>query len=205
MRKLWVLLLCCVFFPALCPAQNNSISGRHPARADKTTAVAAPVEISVSYSALRTNASPRQCGCFWMNGGSAEVAFHAYRWFSAVADLTGERSGKVNGGPQGLSLVSFTVGPRFTYPIYARYAPFVQTLFGAAHGFDSYFPVVSGPTGASNGFAMLAGGGLDVRMKSYLAIRPLQVDYLLTQLPNGANGRQNSLRLSAGIVLRFWQ
>jgi peptidoglycan-associated lipoprotein len=79
-----------------------------------------------------------------MDGGSTEVAFHLYRWFSAVTDLTGERSGSVNGGSQGLSLVSFIAGPRFTYSIHNRYAPFGQVLFGAVHGFDSYFPVASG-------------------------------------------------------------
>lgn len=204
MRKLWTLLFCCALFSAPGLAQSGSLQGKQSAPRDTAAAIAAPVEISVGYSALRTNADPKQCGCFFMNGGSTEVAFHAYRWFSAVADLTGERTGEVNGGSQGLSLVSFTAGPRFTYPIGARYAPFVQALFGAAHGFDSYFPVASGPTGAANGFAMLAGGGLDLRVKSYLAIRPIQVDYFLTQLPNGVNGRQNNLRLSAGLVLRFW-
>ncbi|MGC9293245.1 MAG: OmpA family protein, partial [Acidobacteriaceae bacterium] len=125
-------------------------------------------------------------------------------WFSAVADLTGAYSGSINGGGQGLSLVAFTAGPRFTYPVHRRYAPFVQALVGAAHGFDSYFPVSSGATGAANGFAMLAGGGLDIRTKSWLAIRPIQADYFLTQLPNGSNDRQNNLRISAGLVLRLW-
>ena len=139
-----------------------------------------------------------------MDGGSTEVAFHLYRWFSGVADLTGERSGSVNGGSQGLSLVSYTVGPRFTYPIHHRYAPFAQALFGGVHGFDSYFPVASGPAGAANSFAVLVGGGLDLRMKPWLAIRPVQADYFLTQLTNGVNDRQNSLRLSAAVVLRLW-
>lgn len=41
-------------------------------------------------------------------------------------------------------------------------------------------------------------------MKSWLAIRPFQADYFLTQFTNGANNRQNNLRLSAGVVLRLW-
>jgi hypothetical protein len=139
-----------------------------------------------------------------MNGSSAEVAFHTYRWFSAVADIAGERTGKVSGGSQGLSLVSYTVGPRFTYPIDRLYAPFAQTLFGGVHGFDSYFPVTSGSTGAADGFAMLAGGGLDIRVKPYLAIRAVQADYFFTYLPNGVNDRQNNFRLGAGIVVRLW-
>jgi peptidoglycan-associated lipoprotein len=214
MRNFWTLFLCCALLPLVATAQNTS-SGTgnqtsnpwkspYTYKGDKTTAIAAPIEISVDYSYLRANQGPGQCGCFNMNGGSAEVAFHTYRWFSAVADLTGERSGTVNGGPQGLSLVSFTAGPRFTYPIHHRYAPFAQGLFGGVHGFDTYFPVTSGSTGAASSFAMLAGGGLDLRMKSWLAIRPAQADYFYTQLPNGVNNRQNNLRLSAGVVFPLW-
>ena len=206
MRNFWILLLCCAWLPEIALAQNISSTSSSPwrypytYRGDKSAAIAAPVEISLSYSYLRANQGPGQCGCFNMNGGSAEVAFHVYRWFSAVADVTGEHSGSVNGGPQGLSLFSYTAGPRFTYPIHHRYAPFAQALMGGAHSFDSYFPVTTGPTGAANSFAMFTGGGVDIRMKSWLAIRPVQADYFLTRLPNG----RNNLRLSAGVVLRVW-
>jgi len=205
-RNLWILFLSCSCLLLAASAQNTSSPWRYPYtyQGDKATAVAAPVEISLGYSYLRANQGPGQCGCFNMNGGTAEVAFYIDHGLSAVADLTGEHSASVNGGPQGLSLVSATAGPRFTYPIRRRYAPFAQSLFGVVHGFDSYFPVTSGTTGAANSFAMLAGGGLDIRMKSYLTVRPIQADYFLTHLPNGLNDRQNNLRLSLGLVLRLW-
>jgi outer membrane immunogenic protein len=198
MRNFWTLLLCCAWSPMGVLAQNTDQGARAAA-----TSVP-PVEISVSYSSLRANQGPGQCGCFNMNGGSTEITFHPYHWFSAVADLTGEHSGSVNGGGQGLSLISYTAGPRFIYSIHDRYELFAQALFGGAHGFDTYFPVASGTIGASNSFAMLTGGGLDIRVKPYLAIRPVQADYFLTHLPNGVNNRQNNLRLSAGLVFRLW-
>lgn len=213
MRNLWTLLLCCALVTLVATAQNTSRAASpssspwrylHTYHGDMTTAIAAPIEIFVGYSYLRANQGPGQCGCFNMNGGSTEVALHTWRWFSAVADLTGERTGSVNGGLQGLSLVFFTAGPRFTYPIHHRYAPFVQTLVGGVHGFDTYFPVTSGSSGAASSFALLAGGGLDIRMKSWLAIRPIQADYFLPRLPNGVNNRQNNLRLGAGVVFRLW-
>ena len=211
MRDLWTLLLCCTLLPLAraqnsAPASQPSSPWRYPYtyRGDKTAAIVAPIEVAFDYSYLRANGSPGQCGCFFMNGGSAEVAFHTYRRFSAVAGITGERTSSVNGGPQGLSLISYAVGPRFTYPVHHLYAPFAQALFGGVHGFDSYFPVASGSTGAANSFAMQTGGGLDLRVKPYLAIRAVQADYFLMHLPNGVNNRQNTLRLSAGIVLRLW-
>ncbi|MGC2160912.1 MAG: hypothetical protein WA634_03290 [Silvibacterium sp.] len=212
MRNLWTLLLCCTLLPMTTLGQNSSTTSqsfspwRYPYtyRGDKAAAIAAPIEIAVDYSYLRANQSPGQCGCFSMNGGNAEIAFHNYRWFSTVADVSGARTGSIDNGSEGLSLISYTAGPRFTYPIRHRYAPFAQALFGGVHGFDSYFPVASGSTGAANGFAMLAGGGLDLRVKSYMTIRAMQADYFLMHLPNGVNNRQNNLRLSAGIVFRFW-
>jgi peptidoglycan-associated lipoprotein len=109
----------------------------------------------------------------------------------------------VNHGVQGLSLISFTAGPRFAFTFHRRFAPFAQGLFGAAHGFNSYFPVTAGPTGTATSFAMIAGGGFDVRIARHLAFRPIEADYFLTRLPNGVNGAQNNLRLSAGVVLRI--
>ena len=207
MRKLWILVVSCAVSSLALLAQNTSSpssrrwSNPYTDQGSKSAAVAAPVEIFVGYSDLR--ASAEGVG-FNMNGGSAEVGIPVYRRFSAVADLTGERRSRVNGGPQGLSLVSFSAGPRFTYPLHHRYAPFVQSLAGAVHGFDSYFPVASGAAGAASSLSLLVGGGLDIRMNSCLAIRPVQADYFLTQLPNGSDNRQSNFRLTAGIVLRLW-
>jgi outer membrane protein OmpA-like peptidoglycan-associated protein len=55
----------------------------------------------------------------------------------------------------------------------------------------------------------MAGTGFDIRINHYLAIRPIQAEYLLTHftnptLPSGSErGWQNNGRFSAGIVLRF--
>jgi peptidoglycan-associated lipoprotein len=138
-----------------------------------------------------------------MNGGNAQAAIHVYRGFSAIADLTGEQTSSVNNGVHGLSLVSFTAGPRFSYLFRRGLAPFAQSLFGGVHGFDSYFPVSSASTRSANGFAMIAGGGLDIRISRRLAIRPIEADYVLMHLPNGVNNAESNLRLSAGFVIRI--
>jgi outer membrane immunogenic protein len=170
----------------------------------------APLQISFSYSYARANAGPGQCGCFNMNGGSTEVAFHAYRALSAVFDLTGERAGSISSTPgAGLSLVSVTAGPRYSLRFprekLSRYTPFVQGLVGIAHGFDSLFPGANGSAaGAASSLAVLAGGGLDLTMNRHLAIHAIQADYLRTQLPNAAGNGQNLLRVSVGMVFRVW-
>jgi outer membrane protein OmpA-like peptidoglycan-associated protein len=53
---------------------------------------------------------------------------------------------------------------------------------------------------------LTAGAGLDVRVHRHLAIRVIQAEYLMTRFENrntGANGSQNDIRLSSGIVFRF--
>jgi hypothetical protein len=107
-----------------------------------------------------------------MNGGSGEVAVHAFRGLSIAADLTGERANGIGPG-LGLSLVSFTIGPRFSHRFLGgKFTPFVQGLVGEAHGFDSFFPNANGSaSGAASPLAILAGGGLDLKMSRHLAIR----------------------------------
>ena len=168
-----------------------------------------PLEVSYSYDYARANAGPGQCGCFNMNGGSLEVAVHAYRGLSAVVDLGGEWVASMGAATDvGLSLSTLTVGPRYSQHFagrrFARYTPFVQGLVGGARGFGSIFPGAGGVQGSATSLAVLTGGGLDVSLNRYLALRPIQADYLMTQMPNNANNQQNLLRLGAGIVLRAW-
>lgn len=167
------------------------------------------LETSFTYDYARANAGPGQCGCFNLNGGSMEVAVHAYRGFSAVAELGGEWSGNMGAATGvGLSLSTLTAGPRYTQhlsgPRLVRYTPFVQGLVGGARGFGSLFPSTTGLSGSATSFALLTGGGFDVWINHYLSIRPLQVDYLRTQLPNGEANSQNLLRVGAGLVLHSW-
>lgn len=205
MRTFRILLLSCAIVPcaALSQTANNSAGVPGPSLSGQTPSGVAPLELAFAYSYVRANANPGQCGCFNMNGGNVEAGLHIYRDWSAVADFSGENAGSVNNGGRGLSLVSFTFGPRFSFSIHRRFAPFAQGLFGAAHGFNSYFPVTSGQTNTATAFAMIAGGGFDVRIARRIAIRPIEADYLLTRLPNGINGAQNNLRLSAGMVVRI--
>ena len=173
-------------------AQQDSVSPPHP------------VQFAFNYSYMRANAAPGQCGCFNIMGGSGEFAVQAWRSFSAVADLTGEFAGSSNIPGQSLALVFVTVGPRFTYHPHRfhRYAPFAQGLVGLVHGFDAPFPNSSGSTtNAASALAALLGGGLDISLNRYLAIRPIQADYGYSQLPNSVNAHQNLFRYSAGFVL----
>jgi len=56
---------------------------------------------------------------------------------------------------------------------------------------------------AGSAFAANLGGGVDWRASRRFSVRLLEADYLVTTFDNGVNDHQNSLRLGAGVVMRF--
>ena len=181
------------------------IPGQVPGRTSGT----APLEVTLAYSAMRFNTIPAGCGCSWMPGGKAEFRVAFSRHIGLVGEIAGQHAGAINSAHQDLSLVSYLFGPRLSWPVH-RFTPFVQGLIGGVHGFDATFPnpnnsttVSNNSTNGSDAFALAAGGGLNISLSRYLALRPLQADYFLTTLPNDAANRQNSLRLGAGIVFKL--
>ena len=56
---------------------------------------------------------------------------------------------------------------------------------------------------SARSFALLAGSGLDVKLTKRFAVRPIEVDYLRTQLPVQYGSPQDNVRVGAGLVLRL--
>jgi outer membrane immunogenic protein len=183
---------------ALC-VRAQSVTGSQSATGEKTSPP--PLEVTLGYNAVRGSGSTGACACFWMQGGKAEFSAAFTRSFSVVGELVVEHVDNINSANEGLGLVSYLFGPRYSYRKYRRFTPFGQVLIGGVHGFDAYFPNQYGSTTVPNAFAMAAGGGLNIAVSHHLAIRPVQADYFRTQLPNDETNRENSLRLGAGIVI----
>jgi outer membrane immunogenic protein len=171
-------------------------------------------EFSLAYSPTEANAGPGHCGCFFMNGVSAEGNFRTYRAYTTVVDVTAAHTGQIDNTGQPFSLLMVTGGMRLNFRLghqradgfdmYHNFKPFVQGLVGFAHGFDSAFPSKSGfiePT--ANSFALLAGIGLDYKYRRHLSFRVIQADYGYTRLPNLAGNDQNLLRISSGITIHL--
>jgi outer membrane immunogenic protein len=163
----------------------------------------APLELTLAYSADRTNAPPGGCSCFWMAGSKAESNASFGHGLSVVAELSGQHAGSINTAHESLSLVSYLFGPRYSIRTRTRVVPFAQFLAGGVRGFDAIFPTAGASGVTSDAFGFAAGGGLNAIVSRRLAVRVIQADYFQTQLPNAADDRENHLRLSAGVVLRF--
>jgi len=159
------------------------------------------LDIFAGYSYLRANPSTSGVDSFSLNGGSANVAYNVNHWLSGVADFGGYHSGDILGTGVDGTVSTYLFGPRVSYRHFGRITPFGQVLFGVAHAGASAFDT----TGSQNAFAMTIGGGVDYRLSHRLAIRPLQVDYLMTRFSEVTSDAQtqNNLRVSTGIVFRF--
>ncbi|GGG83931.1 hypothetical protein [Edaphobacter dinghuensis] len=163
-----------------------------------------PIALSINYTAMIGNAPPGSCNCFLLNGGSSEELFHVWKSIAAVAQVTGSRTDHVPQSQQGLSLLTYMGGPRYSFHTMQRFTVYGQFVIGGVHGFDGYFPKAGAQSpGAANSLAFAPGGGVEVGVKNWLSVRAVEADYLVTRLPNDLNEHQHSLRISSGVVFRF--
>jgi opacity protein-like surface antigen len=160
------------------------------------------IDASVGYSYFRANPATPGFQPFNLNGGSASVAYNVRDWVSGVADFGGYHVGSADGVKVDDHMLTYLFGPRFTYRKYRRISPFGHVLVGAARSGSDVFATSNSHTA----FATAFGVGVDWNVRDRFSIRPLQFDYLLTHLPeiaNGNNQTQNNLRVSTGIVFHF--
>lgn len=147
-------------------------------------------DVSAGYSYFRVGGSNGTN----LNGFNASPAYNVNSWLGLAGDF-----GWYHGSPSGVGLtdLSYTFGPRFSYRGMNRIVPFAQALFGGSHLSASS----GGVSVASNAFAYDLGGGADVALSSNgtVALRP-QVDYVGLR-SNGST--TNCVRLSVGVVFHF--
>jgi outer membrane immunogenic protein len=160
------------------------------------------VEAFVGYSLLHVRVEPGNGTTygFNFNGGSGQLAYNFTHMFSFVGDFGGyECNCTSHGVTVDTNAYTYLFGPRVSFrPSGARFVPFGQVLFGGARLANG---IVSGTS--ENAFALAVGGGVDFNVTRHIAIRPVQLEYLMTKFNDGNNDRQNNFRYSAGFVFQF--
>ena len=158
------------------------------------------VEVGLTYSGIHLNAANNNSQITG-NGGSGAFEYNINKWLGAVADLGGYANTR-----DGIEHNAFTYmfGPRFNWR-YNRLTPYLQSLFGGANVWNGV------NSNTQNTFALAIGGGVDYALTRHIAIKPLQVEYFLSQFNSERLGgatssfgnHQNGVRYSAGVVFRF--
>ncbi len=129
------------------------------------------------------------------NGFNFALNGNFNEWFGITADI-GAAYKSQNGVK--FSNYTYTFGPVLALRAHKAYTPFVHALIGGDHASAS----LSGFGGASsNGFALLAGGGVDANFADHLAFRVAQADWMLVH-GSGSTSSKN-VRISTGVVFKF--
>jgi opacity protein-like surface antigen len=151
-------------------------------------------EVGLNYSWLHVNSANndyQRTG----NGGSGYFEYNLNKTVGVVADFGGYANTRKSIDDK---LLTYMFGPRFNWR-HSRLTPYVQFLFGGGY-------VWSGPASTTqNAFATAAGGGLDYQLTDHIAFKPIQVEYVMTQIDSsrGFGSHQNDVRYSGGVVFRF--
>ena len=128
------------------------------------------------------------------NGWNTSVAGNLNNWFGIAADFSGAY--KTQNGVS-FNNYTYTFGPVVSYRHNETFTPFAHFLAGGSHASAS----VSGLSGSASGFAMMFGGGLDVKATRHVGVRAIQFDWL--SLHSNGNSDNNNMRISTGLLFRY--
>lgn len=128
------------------------------------------------------------------NGWNAAVTGNLNHWFGVTGDFSGAYKSQ-----DGVSFSNYTYtgGPVVSIRKNEAFTPYAHALFGGFHASAGF----GGFSASTNGFAMMMGGGLDIKLKEHIAIRATQVDWVYLD-SNGVSSSSN-VRISTGVVFRF--
>src|SRR5262249_20223784 len=155
------------------------------------------------------------------NGGSGQFAYNLNRWLGGVVDAGAVTNNNFAGFHVDNTQVFFMAGPRVSLRK-SRLRLYVQGVFGGVY-YTASAPVrglaltpgplpileaeIRGGLNASQTkFAMAIGGGVDLKIKRWLAFRPGAVDYYYTRIGDlraPGDNSQNNLRYTAGLTFMF--
>jgi hypothetical protein len=133
-------------------------------------------------------------GVLGANGWNAAITGNLNRWFGVTADLSGAYKGVA--GVVGANAYTYTFGPTVSARG-ERVTPFAHVLLGGFHASAGF----QGLSASTSGFAMMVGGGVDVKLTEHLSARLVQPDWVLWHA-EGHTEKKN-VRISTGIVFRF--
>jgi outer membrane protein OmpA-like peptidoglycan-associated protein len=172
----------------------------------------------VGYDYVRFN-SATGAPAFSANGGNGQFLYKFNNTIGAVADLGAVHNNNLNGIHADTTIANFLLGPRLTLLGHrSRFKPYFQVLLGGVYATSSAQilgslvdpiiprqPITARVGASQTAFAMIAGGGLDIRITKHASFRPFEFDYYLTRLQNLrtlSDNNQDNVRFSAGLT--FW-
>jgi Outer membrane protein beta-barrel domain len=127
------------------------------------------------------------------NGFDFSATGNFNNFFGITADLG---SGYTTQSGVSFHNYTYAFGPQLSLRANKAYTPFVHILIGGDHASASF----GGASATGNGYAMLAGGGVDFNFSDHMAFRG-GADWMMLH-SNGSTSSKN-FRMPIGIVFKF--
>jgi hypothetical protein len=150
------------------------------------------VQVFGGYSNMWANANSSNNN-FDLNGFAASVQENFNSWFGGVLDFS-THFGTESGFRTNTETISY--GPVFSYRKHNGIVPFAHAMLGAERGGSNYLNISQPETR----LAVLAGGGIDIKIRPTVSLRIVQVDYVMSRF---SNSHQDNVRISAGVVFNL--
>lgn len=146
-------------------------------------------------SPLRVTTNPS------LNGWEVSATLKLLPFIGMTADFSGHTGGAL--GKSSANYHTYLFGPELR--LSRHISPFAHVLLGGAHVSGSTATISAPPYNTVLGFkdtafASAIGGGIDLNMLPFIALRPIQIDLLTTRFRSST---QNQPRISAGLVVHF--
>jgi opacity protein-like surface antigen len=178
---------------------------------------------------VKFNPDTHNIRSFTADGGSAQLVYNFHKGIGLAFDA-GAVTKDTFGGVLNNRQTHFLLGPRYGFHNHSRFTPFGEILFGGAEASVStsiveaptVFP--EGPTvspltsitlpdnvsarltASRTSFAMMTGGGLDIKLAKHFTYRLFDADYFLTRpisFISGENVNKNNFRVTTGVALTW--
>ena len=169
--------------------------------------VSKSIDLGMTFAVERSKPDPSIC-CFWFKGGGVDASMTLWRGFGVAAAINGDHASNYLPHTDE-NKISFLVGPRYTFMAWKahggsenqrRLQLFGQGLVGTAHGFNTRFS--NGATSA-NEFAFQAGGGANLYFSRSFGVRPIDLEFVHTQIGATGFSNQNDFRVATGLIWHF--
>jgi opacity protein-like surface antigen len=116
-------------------------------------------------------------------------------WFGITGDFSAAYHSE---GGTSFHNYTYTFGPVISLRANKAFTPFAHALIGGDHASAS---ATGFGSATANGFAMMAGGGVDFNINQHMAFRAAQADWMLLH-SSGSTSSKNA-RIATGIVFKF--
>jgi len=170
-----------------------------------------PADLGMTYTQEKSKfVGTNSSDYFTLRGASINYAYSFWKGFGVAASGTGLAGTNLEGYID-IQHIEFMVGPRYTYNL-GHISPtawgrkggiFAEGKIGYTFATSGLYPVNGVITSNAAGLTYEGGGGVNVHIYQRFDLRLIEVDAVRTQLPNGTNNVQNTLRLASGINFHF--